>query len=654
MDPTPPDGASSHDLWSDLTFGDLESWVGGRSLSRGRSYQQRRRVLLLACSPRGELSAQIVGTQLYVTRVVRSAAGALSSVCSCPLGGNCKHGVAAVLEYLERVKAGKEIPCELPGPALHALDVTTDDDHVPDDDGDTEDEEPTPRPKSTGGSARRKKPGVAAYLEKLTAPELVALVLELARTSPEIDRLLKSRAALASGEVETVVRSFRAELARASAKPGWSRHWEGKSYTPDYSRVTQHLEQLLAAGQADLVLQLGLEVMTAGTKQVEMSDDEGETESAVCGALEPVWQALDRSSLSPPERIIWLYDRYDEDEYNLCEGAGEGADIWEVDAAAWNEVAEAMLARLASGDLQSAGARDHDSRYRRDLVVGRAIDALEEAGRDAEALDLALREVRVTDSYERAVDMLDRAGRQEEARLLAMEGIRQTETRLPGIAAHLRDRLRGLAGKGGDLALEAAFIAEEFLMRPSLAGYQKLREAAQRVDLWDTVREQTLAALQTGSSPLARTDWPLPVTGTSPGPEQRGAGGPDRMLLTQIAIEEGDHAAALKWYRETHPRGSAWGGDILGEAVALAVAESYPDESIAIWKTLTERQILRGDRSGYEASLQYLRPMQRLLMQLERQAEWEAYLLALQTENHRRRALLETLDRLKDRPIIGN
>lgn len=71
-------------------------------------------MLLLACSAKGELSARVIGSSLYETLVIRDKAGSISSVCSCPLGGDCKHAVAVVLEYLESVRAGKEIPAELP------------------------------------------------------------------------------------------------------------------------------------------------------------------------------------------------------------------------------------------------------------------------------------------------------------------------------------------------------------------------------------------------------------------------------------------------------------------------------------------------------------------------------------------------------------
>lgn len=171
--------AGGHNLWLDLSFGDLEEWVGSTYLSRGRDYQKKKRVLLLACSPEGELSAQVVGSDLYDTVVERDAAGNLSSVCSCPLGGDCKHAVAVVLEYLDRVKAGKEVPSELPAssakqPAPLPVDPTDDDDAR------VTLEVPAKKPRSTGASRKARQVSLDEYLHGLPGPELVSLVLELA------------------------------------------------------------------------------------------------------------------------------------------------------------------------------------------------------------------------------------------------------------------------------------------------------------------------------------------------------------------------------------------------------------------------------------------------------------------------------------------
>jgi len=649
--PSPPD-----DPFAALSWDDLEQWAGSRSVERGRSYQRRGRVLSLARTPDGVLSGRVVGTRLYLTHVSpagEDAAGLLSSECSCPLGGDCKHGVAVVLEYLARLKAGQKIPTELP--------------RLPDDDFDAEDEEPdeddfeaedaaedlddVPTPREA--SSRKAGPvDVTAYMEGLTAPELIELVHDLVAASDEAWRVLETRAQLASGDAGLVAAAARKELRRVTSEIGWQNSWNDEGHTPDYRKVTSYLQELLAAGQPDLVLDLGREMVQLGTRQVEQCHDEGETAVEIAEALAPVWKALARSSLSPAGRILWVYDRYAQDEYDLCDGAME-ADIWEVDGGVWAEVADALIRQLANQDVAGPQAKDGwGLKYRRGNLARRAIDALKKAGRTEEAVALAVSEAPITDSYEQAVDLLLEAGRAEEARALALEGIRRTEETYPGISAQLRSRLREFAVHEKDHIVAAAFTAEEFALRPSLAAYCSLREAAQRAEVWPQVRECVLDSLQTGSSAVEHPDWPLPPTGTVP-ERKGGEPRPSWDLLTEIALDEGDHARALECYRRFLAERPLWGARGLEERVARQVVTTHPDESIAIWRDLAERAIAGGNRRAYEESLPYLRLMRSLLAKLGRDQEWRAYLAGLRTTHQRRRALLETLNRLDEGPIIG-
>lgn len=87
--------------------------------------------------------------------------------------------------------------------------------------------------------------------------------------------------------------------------------------------------------------------------------------------------------------------------------------------------------------------------------------------------------------------------------------------------------------------------------------------------------------------------------------------------------------------------------------MAEQMASTHPDQSIAIWGELAADAIAGGNRRAYESALRHLRPMRDLLTRLGRQGEWETYLADVRAANRRRRALLETLDRLEEGPIIG-
>ena len=79
----------------DLTWADLEAWVGTRIVSRGTSYQKGGAVRELAITSDGGLLAWVRGAENYATSV-SFVKGRLSSDCTCPCDGNCKHAVTVV------------------------------------------------------------------------------------------------------------------------------------------------------------------------------------------------------------------------------------------------------------------------------------------------------------------------------------------------------------------------------------------------------------------------------------------------------------------------------------------------------------------------------------------------------------------------------
>src|SRR5579885_613160 len=103
--------ATAADRWRELTWDDLEGWAGSRSVQRGRSYQRSGHVRQLAQTEDGSLLAWVQGTERYAARVNLPESGKdMESRCTCPVGFRCKHAVAVVLDYLDALKEGREVP----------------------------------------------------------------------------------------------------------------------------------------------------------------------------------------------------------------------------------------------------------------------------------------------------------------------------------------------------------------------------------------------------------------------------------------------------------------------------------------------------------------------------------------------------------------
>jgi len=106
---------SRNDGWTALSWDDLAEWAGSRSVDRGRTYQKQGRVHDLAISEDGWLLATVTGGARYAVTVWYESsakkAGAIYSRCTCPVGSSgCKHAVAVVAEYLERLSASEDTP----------------------------------------------------------------------------------------------------------------------------------------------------------------------------------------------------------------------------------------------------------------------------------------------------------------------------------------------------------------------------------------------------------------------------------------------------------------------------------------------------------------------------------------------------------------
>lgn len=633
-----------------LTKDVLLDLVGPTILSRGQRYHRSGQVEEIAIAPDGSLIAWVSGTRRYAT-LVGVQADSLAAACTCPYPDVCKHIVAAVLQYQEDMEENKPIPVATEDdPRLTALE-----------DAGWEWEEMGWNPPHAGrGSAAEALPGpLVSYVEGQTREQLVELVKELAARHPDVRENLQARHDLARGKVTRLAQGVRKEVRALSAEPGWFNPWSGEGYIPDYSGVRERLEALLEAGYADEVVGLGKELLEAGNQQVEMSHDEGETEGEIATCLAVVFRALPHSSLPRVEQMLWVVEAEIADQFEMTGGSGA---FWEGEFAAsdWSALADRLGPWLESEfGAGSPADDDYVRHYRRDRLADWLIEALDRGGRQDEALAVCEREATANGAYVRLVKRLRAAGRREDAAHWAHEGIRATQERLPGIAANLRDALREMREEAGDWLGSAAFRARDLFQRPSLSSFKELRQAARRCRAWPAVRAHALRFLEIGQVPQAGEHapeeqglppWPLPEVETeAPRPVSHLAFPATRVLI-EIAIAERRPDDVLHWYdrRPSAPMGFGWYG-LEDDRVAEAVADSYPERAVAIWKNLAESLIARVQPRAYDEAGGYLRKMRKAQKEMGQEAAWKRYLAELRQAHHRKRRLLDVLNGLEQR-----
>ena len=678
-----------------LTWDDIEAWAGSRIVSRGKSYHRGNQVQKLARTASGGIIAWVQGTSRYATQVeIKNKQ--LTASCTCPYGGTCKHAVATVLSYLDSLKNKKEIPTVAEDdPRLELLqeaseaestvrtrepygydeeyednydDEEEDDNENNDDDDedaeeDEEDEEPTVHRRT---KSKRPQPpvfdGATAYLEQQSKEDLIALLKTLMRQHPDVRQAIVDRANLLSGEVKKIVATARKEIYALSRMPAWGDEddW-GHGSGGNYTRLRTHLEALLAAGHADEVLSLGQELLKAGTQQVEMTDDEGETAGEIITCMNIVFRALAHSSLPPAEQMLWAIDTELNDGYDLCQDTEA---FWQhsFSTADWNTVAEQLYIRLqkSAGESRSEG---FTAKYRRDHLSDFLIRALEHAGRKEEIIPLCEREAQRTESYIRLVHYLKEAKRWQEMEEWIHKGIKATGKQSPGIASQLRLALRERREQEKNWPQVAAYYAEDFFDHPGARTLSDLLKAAKRAGVEAEVRAGAFHYLETGELPQATKPtkkkggvpaWPLPACEVQGLEERQKTTAPMRNALIDIAIDEKRPDDVLRWYDQQEPRkipawGYGWHDD---DRIATAVVDAYPDRATAIWKKMIESQLVHAEVRAYETAAIYLRKIHSVSKKQGQEREWKTYLADLRQANLRRPRLVQILDSLTGKPIV--
>ena len=642
-------------LLTSLTYDDINQWAGEKIRARGEDCIER--VSDLCRTADDELLAWVAGNENYVTLVRFDEEGEHDWLCTCPYEGDglCKHAVAVILAAARRLKGKGDIPL-----------VNEYDERFPilsDELGDDYDDEGEwPDNDRRDGKRGKENPKVRQLLTGKSREELLAMLLGLAADFPAVERALLESEQLASGQIKPLLESLRREIANLTEEPSWTNHWSGESDIADYSHVHQQFSSLLAAGHADALLELGDELWQQSNKQVEQSDDDGETGDAIADCLDIVVQALPFSSLSKDAQLLWLIDHLLADEYDLLQSAAKMLDDSRYSTEDWRLVTVALAGR-AKTEEKDPEPLAFSTFFQRIGLQEYLIAAYRRSGQIDKIEPLMEENVDRLGNYDQLTNLLMNAGELERARQWCIHGFARTVGDQMDMAEDLQKCLRLIATEQQRHEMVAAHRAEEFFYRPGLEGYKELRQAVEKLGFWSEVRAGALAYLATGKRPdppAPNSDpvlWPLPVPEVSYPTETSRAQYdrfPNRALLIAIAIFEKrcDDIVALYQAMAKEPFGTR----NVDEDVAKAVAQTHPDLSLAIWRRLANALIAQVKPKAYAEAGVFLRMMHKVFVETKRQTDWTALLAELRRTHKAKRRLLEVLDSLSGggKKIIGD
>lgn len=479
-------------------------------------------------------------------------------------------------------------------------------------------------------------------LGRKSREELLNLLIELADRFQDVRQHILDNEQLTGGRVDELVDTLKGEIRDLTTDSPWFDPSSGEGSLPDFSYLQYHLHALFDRGYTDEVLELGEELWSRAGNLVGEFDDYGIMNMASCMGI--VLEALPRSSLSPPEQMLWAIDRMVEDDYSMLDDARELIRRRTYTRDHWREVSDILEERLRT--TPPPGDPDSSTRYRRQELLEWLLDCYKRAGWTNRIIPRLEEEADTCLCYTELVSALLKARRREQAREWCIHGYKKTRDNAWGIASNLQERLRTMADQEGRYDMAAAYRAKDFFDQPSSVSFEKLCKAAEKAGCRPPVRNAALAYLETGGQPELK-NWPLPAPEVDvPTAERRKSWRqfPDIDTLIDIAIMEKRFDDVVSLYGRRNKKKQLFRE--IDKKTAKAVAETHPDIALTIWRSIVDDLIAQVKPKAYQEAAGYLRFMRKVYMNNGLDMKWQELLNELRITHKAKRRLMEVLDRL--------
>jgi uncharacterized Zn finger protein len=287
------------------------------------------------------------------------------------------------------------------------------------------------------------------------------------------------------------------------------------------------------------------------------------------------------------------------------------------------------------------------------------VEALKKAGRQSEITSVLEKVAPITYSYLRLIKHLTEQGNFEQANRYIETAVNDSRNEEADKYRHLNSDLlilrTNILEKTKQLRPLLTYQICEFVKKPSVASFGKIKTLAGKLRCWPDVRPSLINFLNTGVFP-----WDQPAFDFA---------NPDKLELTrgfekvsrltekcyprlknllEIAISENDTGETLRLYADfdkIKKSFNSWEGnlDSLESMVANTIKDHDPQMALKIWKRLAEDEIARAKPRQYDAVMTYLGLLKGLMLSLNQKKEWKIYLTELCTVNKKRRLLLPLL-----------
>ncbi len=555
---------------------------GQKYYEQGAIYEQRIQGMTIKSKCSGSQAP------FYRQEVLFDNKGIKSAECSCPVGdgGHCKHTVALLLTWMNDSNSFQEV------------------------------EE------------------IDAILEKLSKPELIALIKQMIEQEPDLESLLELP--LAGGEnkplnIKAIRRQAEQAFQGADFEWGYAREIK-RDLNPLLKLAAGYLFRDDAENSASIYMAIIETIMDHENEA--LGDEEGELLGVIHDCAEALGNCLSQTKDSKKrlEILQILFSAYQWDTIKIG-GVGAADCVPEIltsktipkerlEIAKWtrkilpkgnswsNGYHRETLGRLLL-DLES-DILDDESYLKLCRETGRLNDLIErllKLKRIKEAEDAA----RAGEDYPlfKTLEIFITHGQASLAEKLVTERLKTIKD--DRLVDWLANRLKERGDLAGSLELEERL----FWKYPNIEKYKKLRKLAKQLNCWENLRSHIIHELE---------------------------GKKDFDFLVSLYLLEKDAGNALATLEKLPER---WGDHSLHIEVAQAAKKQYPQESIRLFTKEAERFINYRDRGNYSQAALCLREIRDIYRQLNEIQSWDKLIGKIRERFRKLPAFQDELNQLK-------
>ena len=473
--------STARDYWEQLSWGDIADHFDERTTERGRGYAKNGHVESIWATDDGmNILAIVRGTDSYHTLVTLSgdtkkSQFTLRSDCSCPVGSDCKHGVAAIAKYLDLLANNQSVArCvknddktwEVFSQNGKKSIVTIGENECDDDDEDdlSFSHHTVRSTKAVNVSKDRLETDLQRKLQAKSAKELADLVIRLFKEYDDVrnyfEREAFAEAVAATNDVgklvEKTIQLIDKEFDNVSFDY-YDRYHVRSSLNLD--PVLTVVEQFVRFDDPlSAIDRIASHLLEKATHYVEHAHVEDTCE--IDDVFTKMAEVLLQSKADPVKLILWSHEISRISDYGFVEYAVQMIHEHSWPTEVWSGVADEMIGCLNADP----------EKYRDSWWLSRIVEALDEAKRQKEATDLLRKEAHQVNGFGTLADRLIASGLLDEAEKIALER-RQAE------AANQKehrgyyhdswpDRLKKIAELREDWPTLASIQAAEFFTQP--------------------------------------------------------------------------------------------------------------------------------------------------------------------------------------------